>query len=327
MSPLWLFLVLVVPQLKLLPCREHSSALIHQGATYPLYPSLLNSPPPFSSPWRSPEGREYVVVHIREGKYGLVDATPEECDPKGRQLTIDDADFSSLAQTGLHSSAELGRTSSITGRPVEEITKLGLPRALSWEGFLSPNEHILSVIKGDNSLVRAMGLTHPQLAKPLFHVLNAALGDTQFRATQRKASMAAVFYNGKEVKVEATGTKGGQESIFDDGITGSIHIRIERPPDPGEERFLRAHYRHLSADGMNALLRSLSHIETGEIQPQYIMRYGFYEGHTLWRTDPLAIAFIFGLRTIEAIEQAFPGRLDRVLAGHIVAEVPHEAAR
>jgi len=43
--------------------------------------------------------------------------------------------------------------------------------------------------------------------------------------------------------------------------------------------------------------------------PYYIMRYGFYEGHTDYRADPIAIAFIFGMRSLEEIEAAFEGRL------------------
>jgi len=35
-----------------------------------------------------------------------------------------------------------------------------------------------------------------------------------------------------------------------------------------------------------------------------------------WRTDPITIALVFGLRTLEQIEAAFPGRLyDVVMAG------------
>jgi hypothetical protein len=41
---------------------------------------------------------------------------------------------------------------------------------------------------------------------------------------------------------------------------------------------------------------------SGEMHPFYIWRYGFYEGHTAWRSDPIAIAFIFGLKSIEEIE-------------------------
>jgi hypothetical protein len=52
------------------------------------------------------------------------------------------------------------------------------------------------------------------------------------------------------------------------------------------------------------------------MQPHNIQWYGFYEGHTGWRADPIAIAFIFGFRTLEEIESAFPGRLDEVLTTH-----------
>jgi hypothetical protein len=32
--------------------------------------------------------------------------------------------------------------------------------------------------------------------------------------------------------------------------------------------------------------------------------------------DPIAIALIFGLRTLDEIEAAFPGRLDEVMTAH-----------
>ncbi len=48
------------------------------------------------------------------------------------------------------------------------------------------------------------------------------------------------------------------------------------------------------------------------MEPQYIMRYGFYEGHAGWRTDPIAIAFIFGLKSLSEIESSFPGRLHEI---------------
>lgn len=62
------------------------------------------------------------------------------------------------------------------------------------------------------------------------------------------------------------------------------------------------------------------------MKPQYIMRYGFYEGNTPWRTDPIAIAFVFGLRTLEQIESAFPGRLHQALTEHFLAARPRGAA-
>jgi hypothetical protein len=63
-------------------------------------------------------------------------------------------------------------------------------------------------------------------------------------------------------------------------------------------------------------LERLSVMQTGEVEPYCVQWYGFYEGHTAWRVDPIAIAFIFGLRTLDDIEAAFPGRLDEVLTGH-----------
>jgi len=50
--------------------------------------------------------------------------------------------------------------------------------------------------------------------------------------------------------------------------------------------------------------------------PFYIMRYGFYEGHTDYRADPIAIAFIFGLKSLVEIEAVFPGRLHEMLTAH-----------
>jgi len=49
------------------------------------------------------------------------------------------------------------------------------------------------------------------------------------------------------------------------------------------------------------------------MEPHYIQWHGFYEGHTTWRTDPIVIAFIFGLRSLEEIVSAFPDGLDTVL--------------
>ena len=49
------------------------------------------------------------------------------------------------------------------------------------------------------------------------------------------------------------------------------------------------------------------------------LRYGFYEGHTAYLVDPIAIAYIFGLRSIEEIEAAFPERLDGILTAHFTA--------
>jgi len=55
--------------------------------------------------------------------------------------------------------------------------------------------------------------------------------------------------------------------------------------------------------------------------PYYIMRYGFYERHTSYWTDPIAIACIFELKNVEEIEIAFEGNLYRTLMNHFTEEV------
>jgi hypothetical protein len=61
------------------------------------------------------------------------------------------------------------------------------------------------------------------------------------------------------------------------------------------------------------------------MQPFYIYRYGFYEGHTAWRTDPIVIAFMFGLKPLGEIEATFAGQLHPVLTQHFVCEAPRPA--
>jgi hypothetical protein len=56
------------------------------------------------------------------------------------------------------------------------------------------------------------------------------------------------------------------------------------------------------------------------MEPYYVMRYGFYEGHTSYRVDPIAIAFIFGLRSLEEVEAAFPGAIYETLTTHFTAK-------
>lgn len=60
----------------------------------------------------------------------------------------------------------------------------------------------------------------------------------------------------------------------------------------------------------------LTFFHFSEMVPYYIMRHGFYEGHTGYRADPIAIACIFGLKSLEEIENAFEGSLFKNLFGY-----------
>ena len=240
---------------------------------------------------------------------------------RSRQLEVDANDFPTPARTGLHSPQELNRTERITGKPIEAITTDGRPGNSSGAGFLADDEDILSVLQGDNRLVRRLGLTHPEMARPLFHIWNLILKEYELKRFGRTwDNMQYVLYNGRKIRFgEMHPTRGFQESIFNDEIVGAFEINFFRELDESENAFLRAKYPTLSQAKMAEFIKRLSHIHTGEMEPYYVMRYGFYEGHTDYRMDPVAVAFIFGLRTLEEIEAAFPGRLCEILTSHYSA--------
>ena len=290
---------------------------------YSCYPATLETKPDLPSPHTTLDRDEVVTAFTKDGKYALIPVSVENGKPlnykqnqwgKGRQLEVDAGDFPTLAKTGLHSEAELHRTKMITGRSIVEIIELGRPGRSSGAGFMADDEDIISVIKGDNRLVEILNLRHRQTAKPLFHIWNMILRDVELNRLGRFwEPFEYILYKGKKVFIKAEGTKGWQESLFDDEILGKFQIEIWRELNEDENTFLREKYPNLTENQMSALLKKLSHIHISEMAPFYIMRYGFYEGHTDYRADPIAIAWIFGLRSLEQIETAFDGRLDQVL--------------
>jgi len=190
---------------------------------------------------------------------------------------------------------------------------------------MAADEDVVSVLKGDNRLVSAMKLTHRELARPLFHVWNMIGTDLDLgrwdMAEHRWKNIQSVLYHGKTVLLIAGDTKGVQLSIFADGFDdGSFWIDISRELEAGEKALLASKYGHLTSEQRDVMIKCLCSIRTGEMEPHYIMWYGFYEGHTDWRADPLAIAFIFGLRSLEELEKSFPGKLYEVLTKHFSRE-------
>jgi len=297
---------------------------------YPYYPGMLDTKPNIPSPHTTLDGIQVVTAITKDGKYVIIPVTIENGKPlnykqdqwgKGRQLQIDAGDFPTLTRTGLHSKSELSRTKIITGRSVVEITELGRPGRSSGAGFMSDNEDIISVIKSDNRLVERLSLRHPQMAKPLFHIWNMILRDYELgRLGRFWQHFEYILYKGQKVFIKAEGSKGWQESIFNDEILGKFQIEIWREPNRDEKSFLREKYPNLTKDQMEILLKKLSYIHISEMAPYYIMRYGFYEGHTDYRADPIAVTWIFGLKDLEQIEAAFPGRLDVVLTRHFTRQ-------
>ncbi len=316
----WMTLIMAVPD------REDTAVI--QGRDYPVYPQTMAQSAGLPSPCTSDDGREFLTACTRDGHWALVDATVPDWRREtvkyfgDNVLAVDKADFPSLARLGLHDEAELSRTRTINGRPLAEINEQARPGRLSTAGFLAANEDVLSVLLADNRRVRKMGFTHPLLARPLLHMWNLILQEQAHRRGEWSRGHAwkhfgFFLYNGKKISYEAHFTKGGQLSPFGDGIEGAVHVFLEREPEPAEKALLDRRYRHLGAEKREALDRRLFSMATGEMQPFYIVRYGFYEGHTMWRVDPIAIASIFGLRPIADLDTDFAGTLgDALLAPH-----------
>jgi len=299
-----------------------AGTLTASGQDYPLYPETLETEPQVPSPLAAADGTELVVAATSTGRFGIIPVTLKEED---RQCDADATDFPTLARSGLHADVELDQTRAITGRSVVEIAEFGRPGYLSDDGFLEADEDIVSILRDDNAIVKTLGLTHPDLARPLFHIwnmMNVDLGLNRWNmAEHRWGNVTAMLSHGRRVRLNAGDTKGGQLSIFADGIEGSFWIEIAGDLTEREHAFLKQRYDRLDARQMDSLIRALTRIRAGEMHPHYITWYGFYEGRTHWRTDPIAIALTFGLRTLEEIEAAFPGRLyEVVMARHVEAD-------
>jgi len=292
---------------------------------YSFSPELLHKLPDIPSPFTTGDGGEIVTAITKDGKYTLIPVTVENGEPsdydqatrsKGRELEVDTTDFPTLARTGLHSEIELDQTKTITGKSIAEITAIARPGQYSSAGFISQDEDIISVLKGDNRLMKRMGLTHRQIVTPLFHVWNLVLAGIQHgKWTDEAMNIKSILYHDREINLKFSG-KGFQESIFNDEILGEYHLEMWRELDQNERVLLTEKYASLSEEELADLLNKLSHIHTGEMVPYYATWYGFYEGHTGFRADPIAIAFIFGLRSVEEIEHAFAGDLYKMLDQH-----------
>lgn len=321
-----LWLLLVIPRL-LFGQEASLSQITYEEKTYYLYPNTFSELPEIPSPLITKDSLEIVICFTHDNRYTLIPVNVENGSPlnykngqwygKGQQLDVDSTDFPTLARTGLHSEKELNQTKTITGKPISEITLIGRPDAYSGAGFMGHDEDIISVLSGDNRLVSKLGSTHPQMVKPLFHVFNVIL---TVKNDSERGNIKGIFYNKKKIYLKFRGAKGWQESIFNDEILGYWQIEIWREMSHQEKTFLDKIYPNLTEEEMAELGKKFSYIHTGEMVPYYIMRYGFYEGHTSYRADPIAITFIFGLQSIDEINRTFKSNLYEVLSNHFIDE-------
>lgn len=310
-----------------------SNAACGQTTKHKLYPFSYDSMPDIKSPTFINDSVESILIVTKDDKYALAPVTVENGKPllysykvgtymgKDQQLLVDKGDFPELAKTGLHSDDRLENIKAITGIPVGIINCTGRPNAYSTTGFMAEDEDIISVLKNDNGTVRKLGLTHPQLARPLFHIWNLILLEYELDNWGRfYDNIKHIYYNENILNLQASGSKGWQISIFLDEIQGRHNIHIDRKLTDKEEKYLREKYSTLSPDKMNDLKFRLTNLDFSEMLPYYIMRYGFYEGHTGYRTDPISIAFISGLRSLEQIDEDLGGQLYNALFDHFVSQ-------
>jgi hypothetical protein len=304
---------------------------------YQLYPFTYDNTPGIPSPFLSESGIEVVVAFLHDSSYAIIPVTMENGKPlhysnrvgtffgKDQQLHVNSGDFPTLAETGLHAEEELDIKELITGYNVNLINFIARPERFSWEGFIAEDEDILSVIKGDNRLVRSFGFTHPQMARPLFHMWNIILMEIELKNWKRFWDhIVFIMYNGRKIMLEAEQSKGWQKSIFQDEIQGRFNLAVKTELTEKEKRFLKEKYSHLTDLQFSILVNRLISLHYSEMLPYYIMRYGFYEGHTGYRGDPVAISFIFGLKQLEEIENLFTGNLYNVLTKHYCANKPRK---
>jgi hypothetical protein len=292
------------------------------------YPEFYSEKPDLPSPALDTSGREVVLVRLQDSLYTWFDATVENGDTfdykrnllgKGNQLLPDEIDFPTFALRGIHSDEELANTKVITDRSVSQITVDGRPGRSSGAGFMAADETIISVIWQDNKTAEKLGLTHPDLARPLFHLWNISnihARSNESKPDEERTDLKALVYNGHEIAVQVTGSRGWQESIFNDEILGTGHMEVWRELDQEEMEFLKEQYQHLSPELFEEMKEKIAHLHTGEMVLFYINRYGFYEGHSDFRADPVTIAFIFGLQSMEEIHKAANGNLYQYFTSH-----------
>ena len=292
------------------------------------FPETFAKKPDLPSPAQNTSGREVVLVRLQDSLYTWFDATVENGDTfdyktkkfgKGNQLLADEEDFPTFALRGIHSDKELANTKTITGRSVSQITVDGRPGRSSGAGFMTADETILSVLWNDNKIVKKLGLTHPDLARPMFHLWNVVRTTELFnknKPAEERTELKALVYNEKEITVLVAGSRGWQESIFNDEILGTGHMEVWRVLDKQEMDFLKVQYQHLAPEQFKTMKESITHLHTGEMVLFYINRYGFYEGHTDFRADPVTIAFVFGIRSLEELHKATDEDLFRYFTTH-----------
>jgi hypothetical protein len=218
----------------------------------------------------------------------------------------------SLLSTSICSFDHLSQLTHLHGLPISEIERRARPGSYSRCGFLDSRESFKEVMDRDWKIVQAMGFTHVQLADylrksqsgtnfKLDDTLNAFISEVcksqsifqrfihfiKFYYKNLSVNCISSIFSGfsnmvvcyqNTIRIETNGLSscGFQEDIFENPASGYPGERWGDCPTL------------TNSNGQKLL------ISTGGIN--YIERYGFYQGSTPFRINPIeAIAIVTGL--------------------------------
>ncbi len=163
----------------------------------------------------------------------------------------------------------------INGIPVETLENRLRPdpdqksRFHSASGFIGNDDRLLEVLDRDNQIVNEKKLSHLELAQPLEKIVNLVLSENFYEGQ-------SIVISDQTFIVSMEYFMGYQESPFEDGLKGNIDITVTRERDK------------------KIILFSM-------ILPEFIKRYGFYEGNVRYRVAPETIIEFFNLAPEENI--------------------------
>lgn len=150
---------------------------------------------------------------------------------------------------------------SLAGQSISQLELVMRPMHSSMSGFLGEHESLREVLAEDNDFVLSQGLTHQELAAPLFYARQHVYGGYGNEFT----------YEGAKYKVEMMNYRGYQDSPFMDGTKTMSDMTITN-------------------------LDSGDSLSCSALIPDMMARYGFYEGKgTPYRLEPSAVIKVFGL--------------------------------
>jgi len=190
----------------------------------------------------------------------VVERKPRKILPHQRKRTLD----GSFEVNGVNSTETIRKLKSLNGIPIEEIEKEMKGRQET-DRYLGPNERLLDILAEDNEFVLSRGLTHQQLAEPLFQIANEHLKlDSRFYTLR-------MSINGVEFEVQGSGFPMYEYSPFRDGGIQGHNYKVTN-------------------------IRTGKSLHFSAIHPYLISRYGFYEGKQVdYRINPKDIIGVFAL--------------------------------